>query len=162
MACEKIDMPRPSLPLNGTVRCPGLQGLMRVRSNTFGGAWVPVFTSEAARKASETHWPVGLNMRELRCIVCNPSHPTPQVSHDVSGPMAVFTLPCNIAPCGCAQRTGRIRPVDEASSRARRREQAMGATPSYDRPPAVDGPLAGALSHDDERRLGMYTSLRPD
>lgn len=60
---------------------------MRVRSPAFGGAWVPVFASEAARRAAETHWPVGLNARELRCIVCNPSQPTPQV------PPGFLTIP---------------------------------------------------------------------
>lgn len=55
------------------------QGLMRVRSPSYGGCWVPVFDTATVRKSDETYWPVGLTAHDLRCIVCNPTNPVPQV-----------------------------------------------------------------------------------
>ncbi|KAK9809234.1 hypothetical protein WJX72_011841 [[Myrmecia] bisecta] len=55
------------------------QGVMRLRSPDFGGSWVPVFSSAAARKGSEVYWPVALTEHDMHCIVCSSSSPQPQV-----------------------------------------------------------------------------------
>ena len=64
--------------LDGTL-CMHAQGVMRVRSPSCGGCWVPVFDTATARKAEETFWPVGLTAHDMRCIVCSPANPVPQV-----------------------------------------------------------------------------------
>lgn len=61
-------------------------GVLRVRSPQYGGAWVPVLDTEAAARASEAWWPVGLSGDALTCIVCPRSHP-----HPVLHPRPIFT-----------------------------------------------------------------------
>ena len=58
----------------------------RVQSVEFGGTWVPVFSSAAVREAGEERtgqvfWPVGLNEKELYCVVCKDGATEPQASN---------------------------------------------------------------------------------
>jgi len=53
-------------------------GELAARGPDFGGAWVPVFSSAAARKASEVHWIAGLGETGVYCVVCPATAPYPQ------------------------------------------------------------------------------------
>ena len=55
-------------------------GELAARGPDFGGAWVPVFSSAAARKASEVHWIAGLGETGVYCVVCPATAPYPQVN----------------------------------------------------------------------------------
>lgn len=56
-------------------------GVVRVLVAGFGGSWVPVFTSEAARASdAERHWIVGLSRNEVYAVVCKAPETYPQVS----------------------------------------------------------------------------------
>ena len=57
-----------------------VQGVLRLRTQEYGGCWVPVFVSAQQRKNSEVYWPVTLTMTQLTCIVCTATQPVPQVS----------------------------------------------------------------------------------
>jgi len=59
-------------------------GELAARGPDFGGAWVPVFSSAAARKASEVHWIAGLGETGVFCVVCPATAPYPQVHHWLS------------------------------------------------------------------------------
>ena len=57
-----------------------VQGVLRLRTQEYGGCWVPVFVSAQQRKNSEVYWPVSLTMTQLTCIVCTATQPILQVS----------------------------------------------------------------------------------
>lgn len=54
------------------------KGYLRLRSPQFGGAWVPVFDADGARKGSESFWVAWLGREALSCVVC-PAGGQPQV-----------------------------------------------------------------------------------
>ena len=56
-------------------------GELAARGPDFGGAWVPIFSSAAARKASEVHWIAGLGETGVYCVVCPATAPHPQVHY---------------------------------------------------------------------------------
>jgi hypothetical protein len=56
------------------------EGVVRLRGEAFGGAWSPVFSTDAVRSnKAETHWVVGLSTKELFCVVCKLPESAPTV-----------------------------------------------------------------------------------
>jgi chromosome transmission fidelity protein 4 len=56
-------------------------GVLRLRTGDFGGAWVPVFSSSAARSSdAERHWVVGLSGAEVYAVVCKAPDSAPAVA----------------------------------------------------------------------------------
>lgn len=84
------------------------QGIMRLRTPDFGGAWVPVFDTASARTdreaTSETYWPVGMSEGEITVIVCGEQRPHPSV---VPAPV-LSTLPLRVpaVPSGISREAG--------------------------------------------------------
>ncbi|CAN1840057.1 Protein ENHANCER OF LHP1 1 [Linum perenne] len=57
----------------------GLQGVLRVFTNHYGGSWFPLFSANKTKKPDENYWVAGLNARKLLCIVCKSPEVFPQV-----------------------------------------------------------------------------------
>ncbi|PKI70341.1 hypothetical protein CRG98_009221 [Punica granatum] len=55
------------------------KGVLRVFTSQFGGSWVPLFSSNKAKKSDENHWVVGLNAGNFFCITCKKPDLFPQV-----------------------------------------------------------------------------------
>lgn len=76
-------------------------GVIRVLVAGFGGSWVPIFTSEAARASdAERHWIVGMSRNEVYAVVCKAPETYPQVC---------AIKRCFPAPLSCPRRAPSLR-----------------------------------------------------
>lgn len=56
-------------------------GVVRMRTNTLGGSWIPIFRSKDNKETvSESHWVVGVTESEVVYTVCTPGEGEPSVS----------------------------------------------------------------------------------
>ncbi len=56
-----------------------VQGVLRMQTGDMGGAWVPMFSSDAHGRPGEVYWPVGVLGGELACIICSAAAQHPRV-----------------------------------------------------------------------------------
>lgn len=70
-----------SFSSEGLLAAADSDGVIRLRNHDYGGCWVPVFTASAVRKNAELYWPVAVDLRQLMCVQCTATQPTPTVSY---------------------------------------------------------------------------------
>ena len=63
----------------GVLAAADSAGVLSVQSAAYGCSWVPVFTSAAERKGSESHWITGFDEHHVFCVVCKSANAVPQV-----------------------------------------------------------------------------------
>jgi len=76
------------------------EGVLRLRTPSFGGAWMPAFSAAAERKGSEHFWvfAVSVAAKEVQCIVCANS-PEPTVPSGLARPVVTAApLRINVVP----------------------------------------------------------------
>jgi len=94
-------------------------GRLRLRaSGTFGGAWVPVWSSAAARSGeAERHWVVGLGGAELYAVVTKAAEAEPQPQHRPL--LSVFPLAVPVLAEGGGGAAAEAGALEEAALRGR-------------------------------------------
>ena len=93
-------------------------GVLRLRTGEYGGAWVPVFHSAAARSSdAERHWFVGLSGAEVYAVVCKAPDAAPAVAPRPV--LSLFPLAVPVLGGGAGAGAAAAPSLDEALLRAR-------------------------------------------
>ena len=94
---------------DGCLAATDSSGLTRLRSSAFGGSWVPVFDSTAARASdAERHWVVGLSGSEAYAVVVKAPDLAPTVSSRPVLSIFPLALPVLRAPDAAGAETGAL------------------------------------------------------
>ncbi|KAL6175383.1 hypothetical protein ACLB2K_052024 [Fragaria x ananassa] len=76
------------------------KGVLRVFTSEYGGSWFPLFSACKDKKPDENYWVVGLNARQLFCIVCKSPDLYPQVVPKPVLTLLNFSIPLTSSDLG--------------------------------------------------------------